>query len=215
MPATVDLRFTPLPTRWKLCSFDRSRTTIEYVPALARGAGRRRQRSAARSCSSGRRSQQLRRRRRGRRLRRRRHRRRVADRELLEHLRRVRVALDRVAALAERDSPGDGRGRLDRRELLDTGAEEAELCSSERSRTVISYVPGSSWVTRRPLASASVIVKPGPTVPLRWTACAGAVSRARRRVRAPRRQREREDPRSAHRLCLRSPGGIGFPAHQS
>ena len=34
VPATVDFLFTPLPTRWKLCSFDRSRTTIEYVPAF-------------------------------------------------------------------------------------------------------------------------------------------------------------------------------------
>src|ERR671913_1613922 len=31
---TDDLRLTPTPTRWKLCAFVRSRTTIEYVPAL-------------------------------------------------------------------------------------------------------------------------------------------------------------------------------------
>ena len=128
MPATVDFLFTPLPTRWKLCSFDRSRTTIEYVPALTPWC--RTAPPALRSeivffgptvaSSFGVGAA-------GGRLRRRRHRRRVADRELLEHLRRVRVALDRVAALAERDRPGDGAGRLDLRELLDAGAEEAEV----------------------------------------------------------------------------------------
>src|SRR5688572_4159286 len=56
---------------------------------------------------------------------------------------------------------------------LTPGPLRKKLWKSDLSSTTMSYVPGSSWVTRFPLASVSEIVNSGPTVALSSTASAG------------------------------------------
>ena len=79
----------------------------------------------------------------------------------------------------------------------------AKLCSSERSRTVIAYVPRGSDATFLPDAVFSEIVEPGPTVP---TSFAGAASAATDTTSAPAtaatKACEGSDPRPAFMVVL-------------